>query len=147
MKDLSKLSDEDLLKLAQQEEQKAPSVDLKQLSDDELLQLAAEEESMLSKVGKTAGKLAGGVGMGIAEAVNPLAIPHGIETLVRAPFETTPEGTPFYKKPIVALEQASKNSFTAPNRWPRSLQHSHRRRSETHRYLRSRALWPRKSLR
>jgi hypothetical protein len=116
MKDLSKLSDEDLLKLAQQEEQKAPSVDLKQLSDDELLQLAAEEESMLSKVGKTAGKLAGGVGMGIAEAVNPLAIPHGIETLVRAPFETTPEGTPFYKQPIVALEQASKNSFTAPNR-------------------------------
>lgn len=61
-----------------------------------------------------AAKFTGGVGMGVAEAVNPLAIPNSLETLARAPFETTPAGTPFYKKPFVALQQASQKDVIPP---------------------------------
>lgn len=70
----------------------------------------AKPQSTLSKVGEGAAKIGAGAAMGVAELANPLAIPHGVESLARGAYKyaTSKKGL------LDSLKEGSDESITAP---------------------------------
>lgn len=62
----------------------------------------------------TVGNFAHGVAAGVAEMGNPLAIPHSLETLARAPFQDVNPNQGFFGRLSERLQKASDASVTNP---------------------------------
>src|SRR3954468_10060461 len=91
MPDLSQMSDEDLLKLHQSYQAQPsvapaamPTTGLEHLSDDELLKMYHGAQPNNSEQQPNAVRVPLGIAQGVAEAMNPVNIPHNMEVMYRA---------------------------------------------------------------
>jgi hypothetical protein len=111
MPKLEHLSDDELDKLYQQSLSKPK---LENLSDDELDRLyqGSLQKKSGPGVGERLGKGVIGGTVGVAEAINPLNIPHNLEILGRAPFQDVNQNASLFDRISERFQKAEKSSIT-----------------------------------